>query len=404
MKKCMKEGKSVGGKRHGLVAFIPVRGGSKSIPLKNIKEFCGQPLVYWTVKAASETEAVDTVYVATDDELIKKTVDGFNLPKVCVIPRGSHTATDTATTESAMLDFADNYEFDHVILIQATSPLLESADLAGGIIKYFSAGADSLLSVVRQKRFIWQSEGVFASPQNYNLAERPRRQEWDGYFVENGAFYITSKKRLLASQVRISGRVSVYEMPEETFFEIDEPSDWLIAEQLKKSVLQNDLSNIDFKNINLLITDVDGVLTDAGMYYSVHGDELKKFNARDGKGIELIKAQGIKVMFLTSENIDLVRKRAEKLKIDYLYMGVVNKKERLEKFFAQNPEHCFARTAYIGDDINDLECIGLAALSAVPADGLPEVKESALYKCSLAGGHGCVREFCDLILGRRKNG
>lgn len=381
------------------VAFIPVRGGSKSIPLKNIKMFCGKPLIYWTLKAASQAVLIETVYVATDDERIRKTVEELSLPKVVVIDRSSYTATDNASTESAMLEFAENYKFENIILIQATSPLLEDRDLEGAICRFVEDRADSLLSVVRQKRFIWLMEEGFCRPMNYNPSFRPRRQEWDGYLVENGAFYITSRKKLIETGCRISGNVSFYEMKEESYFEIDEESDWVILEQLKKKTLNKGLfSGIHFTKINLLITDVDGVLTDAGMYYSETGDELKKFNTRDGKGIELLRNAGIKVMFLTSEDVALVRKRAEKLKVDFIYTGVGNKKEFLDDFFDKNREFEFGRTAYIGDDINDLECIQAAYFSAAPKDGVAEVRNAAVHVCSLGGGQGCVRELCHLIL------
>ncbi len=387
------------------IAFIPVRGGSKSIPLKNIKMFCGKPLVYWTLKAASEASPIEKVYVATDDDRIKHTVSKFNLPKVVVVDRGRHTATDNATTESAMLDFAEKHDFENILLVQATSPLLEKEDLEGGIFRYIDDRADSLLSVVRQKRFIWQASGSFAQPVNYDPAIRPRRQDWEGFLVENGAFYITSRERLLQSRCRISGNTSFYEMKEESYFEIDEESDWVIAEQLKqKHSVQNGLSGVNFNRINLLISDVDGVLTDTGMYYSTSGEELKKFSARDGKGIELLKAAGIKVMFLTSEDISIVSNRAKKLNIDFLFMGIKDKKHFLEDFFEKHSEFDFSKTAYVGDDVNDLEGIRSAYFSATPSDGVEQVKRSAVYTCSSKGGHGCIREVCDLILNGRTNG
>ena len=119
------------------VAFIPVRGGSKSIPLKNIKPICGKPLVYWTVKAACECKYIDTVYVATDSDKIKEVSLRFKeedplFHKLQVIGRSAESASDTASTESAMLEFADNYNFDNIVLIQATSPLLTSDALDKG--------------------------------------------------------------------------------------------------------------------------------------------------------------------------------------------------------------------------------------------------------------------------------
>lgn len=219
------------------MAFIPVRGGSKSIPLKNIKDFCGKPLVYWTAKAANDCDYIDKVYICTDSERIREVAVSLGLPKVSVIGRNSETASDTASTESAMLDFAREHLFKNIVLIQATSPLLEKSDLDGACRKYQEVGYDSLLSVVRQKRFIWKRNNDEFFPVNYRLCNRPRRQEMEGYLVENGAFYITGREALLETGCRLSGKIGVYEMPEKTYFEIDEPSDWLIMERIKKDKL-----------------------------------------------------------------------------------------------------------------------------------------------------------------------
>ena len=381
------------------MAFIPARGGSKGIPLKNLKNLCGFPLIYWVTKAASEVEEIDAVYIATDDEQIKRVVESFKLNKVFAISRSASTATDEATTESALAEFAYNMEFDDVVLIQATSPLLAKSHLSGGIAKYYQSGADSLLSVVRQKRFIWSESRGWAEPKNYEPRLRPRRQEWDGFLVENGAFYICSRKGFLSNNSRLFGNIALFEMPSETYHEIDESSDWALIEQLKKGSFR-DNNRIDFSKINLLICDVDGVLTDSGMYYSAFGDELKKFNTKDGKGIELLREKNIHVMFLTSEDIELVAKRGEKLKVEHIHMGVKNKRAFLTDFFAKNVEYSFAKSAYIGDDVNDKECLESCRFSAVPADGVQELKSIADYVCSKNGGDGCVREVCDLILSR----
>lgn len=217
------------------VAFIPVRGGSKSIPMKNIKEMAGKPLVYWTLKAANGCKYIDKVYVATDSDEIKSTVESFEMEKVIVIRRSKESASDTASTESAMLEFAAQYQFDNIILIQATSPLLESNDLAEGYKLFCQEDTDSVFSAVKQKRFHWAiNENGYAYPTNYDTFHRPRRQEFEGYYVENGAFFITSKEKLLESGNRISGNIKLYEMSDDSYFEIDEPSDWIIIESLLK--------------------------------------------------------------------------------------------------------------------------------------------------------------------------
>jgi N-acylneuraminate cytidylyltransferase len=221
------------------VAFIPVRGGSKSIPLKNIKEIAGQPLVYWTIDAAVNTPQIDKVYVSTDSDDIKRVVgeyDKENKQKIQVINRSPETATDTASTESAMIEFSENYDFENIILIQATSPLLTSKDLKEGIEKYEKGSFDSLLSVVPQKRFIWNYEkDKSVSPQNYDFNNRPRRQEFNGFLVENGAFYIISREDFLKTNCRLVGRIGCQEMDEKSYYEIDEPSDWEIIEKFLES-------------------------------------------------------------------------------------------------------------------------------------------------------------------------
>ncbi len=152
-----------------------------------------------------------------------------------------------------------------------------------------------------------------------------------------------------------------------------------------------------FRDIKLLLMDVDGVLTDSGMYYTQSGDELKKFNTRDGQGIALIREAGIKTGIITRENTEIVARRAEKLKIDILHQGVTDKLSRLKdiiKDHGLSPSN----VCYIGDDIHDLEAIRYAGLSAVPADAIDECKAVSDYICLLKGGGGCVREVANMIL------
>ncbi len=383
------------------VALIPLRGGSKSITKKNIKKIAGRPLVYWVLDAACHCKGIERVFVSTDDFEIAEVVQAYGNELVEVVGRSPETATDTASTESVMLEFAASRIFDHLVLIQATSPLLTAECLQGGLKKYFKTGADSLLSVVEQKRFIWQEDPHGgAQPVNYDPLKRPRRQDFKGQLVENGAFYICSKEGLQRTGSRLFGRVSTYVMPEDTYFEIDEPSDWTIVEGLiKKSVacFSTNSKNMDLSRIKMILTDVDGVLTDAGMYYSETGDESKKFNTHDGKGIELARNNGIKVGIITSENTKIVERRAHKLKIDYLFQGVTNKIEIFERLLSEVGLDA-AEVAYIGDDINDLEVLKKVGFSAAPSDAVREVKSVVDMHCEQKGGGGCLREMIDHIL------
>lgn len=382
------------------VAFIPVRGGSKSIPLKNIREIAGKPLVYWVAKAANECSDIDRIYIATDSSQIKETVESFHIKKVNVIGRSPESASDTASTESAMLEFAENYEFDNIVLIQATSPLLTSKDLKGGFVEFNRPNTDSVLSVVRQKRFHWAvNEGGFVTPTNYNMFHRPRRQELDGYMVENGAFYITSKKKLLESRNRISGNIRAYEMDAFTYFEIDELDDWIIIEkQLKNRIKRNSCM---IPEIKLFLTDCDGCLTDGGMYYSEKGDELKKFNTLDGMGLRLLKKKGIMTGIITGEVRELNRRRAEKLGFDFYEEGISDKLYTIKKICGKC-DIGLQNVAYIGDDVNDLEVIKSVGFGCSVSNAIQDVKEAAVYVTQKSGGQGAVREVIDMILDNMK--
>lgn len=221
--------------RGKIVAFIPLRGGSKRIPCKNIKEIAGKPLAYWVIESALGCARIDEVVASIDSDAIGQVIGRIKDGRFRMLRRSPETATDGARTESAMLEFADRSTFEHIVLIQATSPLLRSSHLEEGLQQYFETGCDSLLSVVRQKRFIWKEDGRWVKPMNYDLSARPMTQDFKGFLVENGAFYVTSRERLLLSRCRLSGKTGAYEMPEESYIELDESSDWDIVENYLRS-------------------------------------------------------------------------------------------------------------------------------------------------------------------------
>ncbi|MEN8775962.1 MAG: HAD hydrolase family protein [Polaribacter sp.] len=377
------------------VAFIPVRGGSKSIPLKNVKLFCGQPLIFWTLKASVESGFIDEVIVATDNLSIKDTVLSFGFHKVKVYDRDIENAKDNSSTESVLLEYLSksklNYE-DTFVLIQATSPLLTKNDLDKGF-HIFNTN-DSVLSCVKSKRFLWDEKG---NALNYDYKNRPRRQDFDGFLMENGAFYISSVKNIQENKNRISGTIGVSIMPDYTAVEIDEEEDWIIAESLMKRFILKPESKA---NIKLVVSDVDGVLTDAGMYYSETGDEVKKFNTHDGMGFQLLREKGIKTGIVTSEKTTIVSNRAKKLKVDYLFQG---KKHggKLESVLTicQKEKISINEVAYIGDDINCFELLSAVGLAACPNNALKKIKNiPSIIKLEKNGGDGVFREFVELIL------
>lgn len=384
------------------VAIIPVRGGSKSVPLKNIKEINGRPLVFWSIDAAVQCEWINEVYVSTDSIDIRNIVlnyDRDDFGKLKCIDRNPENATDFASTESVLLEFIEKVKSEVLVLVQATSPLIRAKHLDEALHHFNTKNFDSILSVVKQKRFIWRVEqNGLATPVNYIPEQRPRRQEFNGFFVENGAFYITRTQALLKTGVRISGKIGYYEMPEETYFEIDEPQDWIIIEHLLKESSANKLFLMEkARNIKLLATDCDGVLTDAGMYYSAEGDVLKKFNTKDGMGLSMLKEKGIILAILTGEKSDIVKKRAEKLGIEDVYLDCKDKVSAMEELLLKY-NLSYKEVGYIGDDVNDLGLLKKVGLSLSVNDAAMIVRQSVDYVTEKNGGQGAVREISDLIL------
>ena len=155
------------------------------------------------------------------------------------------------------------------------------------------------------------------------------------------------------------------------------------------------------KKIKLVITDVDGVLTDGGMYYSENGESLKKFNTKDAMGMELLLKYKIKTIMMTRENSKIVKKRAKKIKVSELYSGILNKKSLLDKILKKyNLKN--DQVAYVGDDINDLDIMKSVGFSACPFNAMIEIKKISNYVCNLNGGDGAFREFSELIMSSQK--
>lgn len=158
---------------------------------------------------------------------------------------------------------------------------------------------------------------------------------------------------------------------------------------------------LKFKKIKLVITDVDGVLTDGGMYYSTKGDVMKKFFTRDGMGVTLLRKKLIPTIIITKEKTSMVKHWAKNMKIEKLYDGVIKKELIIDKI-CKNFNLKYENIAYIGDDVNDLELLKKVGLSICPADAISEIKAICHYTCKSNGGRGVFREISDLILHSQK--
>jgi N-acylneuraminate cytidylyltransferase len=216
---------------HRVVGLVPLRGGSKSIPGKNIRDLAGKPMCAWVLEEALQASCIEELFVSTDSREVADTVRGID-SRVRVLSRPSELAQDSSSTESVMLHFAALVPFDDLITIQATSPLTRAAHLDAAYAHFLASGADSLLTGVRTRRFFWTADG---RPLNYDPRHRPRRQDWGGVLTESGAFYITRREVLEREGCRLGGRIAVYEMGEEHAVELDEPGDWTALERVLRA-------------------------------------------------------------------------------------------------------------------------------------------------------------------------
>ncbi|MBI9072561.1 MAG: HAD-IIIA family hydrolase [Melioribacteraceae bacterium] len=151
------------------------------------------------------------------------------------------------------------------------------------------------------------------------------------------------------------------------------------------------------KNIKLVITDMDGVLTDGGLYYTSEGLVMKKFNVKDGMGTLLLRKADIKVGIISTDTTEIINKRAERLKMDFACTGIWNKAEKMLELCEEykiTPD----QVAFIGDDVNDIEIIEAAGLTFAPKDALPKLKNMVDLVLKKKGGKGCFREMSELIL------
>ena len=150
------------------------------------------------------------------------------------------------------------------------------------------------------------------------------------------------------------------------------------------------------KKIQIILTDVDGVLTDGGRYYSENGESLKKFHVRDGMGVNILLRNGIKTIIITKENSKITKKWAKEMNVTKVISGSIKKEAELSKI-CQEFNVSKKELAYIGDDVNDFNLLQLVGFSAVPNDANENIKKNVDYVCVKNGGNGAFREIGDII-------
>jgi N-acylneuraminate cytidylyltransferase len=208
-----------------VAAIVAARGGSKGIPRKNLADFCGKPLLVWTLEQALAAKGVGGVWVTSDDDEILSLAAAHGAHP---IRRPDALATDNATSEAAWIHAldeieADGSEVDVVCALQATSPLREPADLERALAAFAAEGCDSLFSAARLDDFlVWERGDGALRPVNYDPANRGRRQDRPEQYVENGSFYLVRPEILRTLGNRIGGRVGISVMAFWKSFEIDD--------------------------------------------------------------------------------------------------------------------------------------------------------------------------------------
>lgn len=224
------------------VAIIPARAGSKGIIDKNIVEFCGQPLLVWSIRQALVSDSVDSVYVSTDGEKIAAVAEkaGAN-----VIWRPAELATDISSSEDAIAHAVNEIQKSHdveaVVFLQATSPIREEDDIDRAYRTFVEGEYDSLFSMtVLEDYCIWKKNNAQYESVTYDYKNRGRRQDREPLYLENGSIYIFKPEIMQKYKNRLGGKIGMYEMPFEHSYEIDSKKDIGICEYFMKRMMEGE--------------------------------------------------------------------------------------------------------------------------------------------------------------------
>lgn len=409
-------------KKPEVLAIIPARGGSKGIPRKNIRNFSGYPLIAWSIAAAKKSQSVTRVIVSTDDEEIAAVARewGAETPFLRPAEFAQDKTTDLPVFVHALewLKQHENYRPDVVIQLRPTSPIRPSTCVDQAVeILLRNADANSVRGVVPAGQNPHKMWRLNPNPENpmRNLLDVPGieepynapRQILPDVYWQTGHIDAIRPDVILAGSM--SGK-NIYPLlidPKYTV-DLDNLNDWVRAEWLVK------YGGLEMatpaapkrpmpKNVRLLALDFDGVVTDNRVWVDQDGRESVAANRSDSLIMSKIKEAGIGVVIISSETNPVVTARAKKMRVDVIQgVGIHDKRAVLAQAIAErgmDPRE----VVFIGNDINDIPCFSLAGWAVAVADAMPEVLREADHITTLRGGHGAVREICDLLLGSRQD-
>ncbi|OCT87967.1 N-acylneuraminate cytidylyltransferase [Xenopus laevis] len=382
-----------GERRRHLCALVLARGGSKGIPLKNIKDLAGRPLIAWVLRAARDCGGFDSVWVSTDNDDIEEVALEYGAK---VHRRSPDVSKDTSSSLETIQEFLKHHpEVDIVGNIQATSPCLHPETLRKVIEMIRRDGYDSVFSVVRHHLFRWSDvskSGGETKAENFNPNRRPRRQDWNGELYENGSFYFATKELIAQGKLQ-GGKIAYYEMKPEHSVDIDIDLDWPIAEQRVKRYGYYGKGNP--KVVKLLVCNLDGCLTDGRVYVSRNHD-LLSYSLKDLDGIQMLQRKEVEVRFVSER--DLGSALLDTLKLPCkVETNVSDKKQVVEQWMEELGLSCWEQVAYMGCSYSDVQCLKLAGTSGVPYDACVEAKMTDCLVCKYSGGGGAIQEFAEYI-------
>lgn len=378
-----------------VVAIIPARGGSKGVPRKNVKKIGGYPLIARAIRTCQQSGKVQQVWVSTDNDEIASVAKAYGAG---VIRRPDELSNDGATSESALVHaLAQLKEFGiepkTLAFIQATSPFIQPEALANAIRRVSTGQDDVVFSAFETYAFIWKHAANSIVGANHNHAFRPRRQDREAHFQETGAFYVMQTEGFLKANFRFFGRVGIEVVPEEFAIEIDNPAELEVARRLASSF---DKVPLPAGVVKALVMDFDGVHTDDTVNVDSQGVESVRVSRSDGMGISLLREAGIPMLIISKEKNDVVQARARKLQIEAMN-GVDDKISVLRTWCVANNLE-LEDVLYIGNDINDADCLRNVGWPVVPADASTKIMHLAKIVLNNKGGRGALREVADLIL------
>ena len=313
--------------------------------------------------------------------------------------RPAALASDTATSESALLHVLDTRrdagmsDPDLVVFLQCTSPVRERHDIDRAIETLEAGGADSLLSGCANTRFVWAAAAAGPVPLNYDFRLRQREQDLDPQFQENGSIYLFRPWVLREHNNRLGGRIAWYEMNYWSSFQIDTPEDLELCDW----ILRQRPPTEDWPaRLRLVVFDFDGVMTDNRVLVHQDGTETVMCDRGDGLGIERLRRRGLDMLVLSKEINPVVAARCRKLQLPCV-QGIDGKAAYLTRYLTEKGIDP-AAVAYVGNDVNDLDCLRLVGVPVVVQDAHPSVRDAARIVLNASGGRGAVREFCDRVL------